>query len=494
MLPVSAIHPDPKNPRQDMGDIDALAHELKTIGQFDAISVYPHPELDGDYMIQGGHRRHAAALRAGLTELKCEIVPTPENAALDLYTEALSTGTNHMPLDSMGQSKSLQGMLTEGKSEAWISKNFNIPKAEVKPRARLADNPRVAQIHARGTIDLLSAAAVLDVEEETGDASIFDGIVDDLEASHWKKDQMDVNRLIEQKKQNARRDTLRAELTGQGAVEIDSQNRYSGKWAKTEQVMDVADHVAAGHQFDVSTPDSVDWWEKSKAAAKAKASPEEKARRENIRRLDGVLPIAQRARHKFVIDKIRDRKGIEDRNARGLLVSMIFEEARGDYETFKRQAIGEAVGLPFPELDDEQSSRAPEVEEARTRWEAEARKAALGLSLQQLSLLLAYVPVAITDRNLGKTNWYMRDSWEKEARWAPLSRWYQQLIDFAGYVPSEDEAEMIRIGLQTRQNALNDVHLNTATCRNCNQEVVSDKHWTGICAECAPAIDGIEVA
>lgn len=492
MLPVSAIHPDPKNPRQEMGDIDGLAHELKTIGQFDAISVYQHPELDGDYMIQGGHRRHAAALRAGLTELKCEIVPSPENAALDLYTEALSTGTNHMPLDSMGQSKSLQGMLIEGKSEAWISKNFNIPKAEVKPRARLADNPRVAQIHARGTIDLLSAAAVLDVEEETGDASIFDGIVDDLEASHWKKDQMDVNRLIEQRKQNARRDKLRAELTGQDAVEIDSQNRYSGKWVKTEQVLDVAGHVQAGHQFDVSTPDSVDWWEKSKASAKAKASPEEKARRENIRRLDGVLPIAQRARHKFVIDKIRDRKGIEDRNARGLLVSMIFQEARGGEA--ERHAIGEAVGLPFPEPGEDQTLYSPELCEVRTRWEAEAYKAALGLSLQQLSLLLAYVPVATTDRNLGKTNWYMRDSWEKEARWAPLSRWYQQLIDFAGYVPSEDEAEMIRIGQQTRENTLNDVHLHTATCKNCNQEVVSDKHWTGICAECAPAIDGIEVA
>ncbi|MFC3374140.1 hypothetical protein [Glutamicibacter protophormiae] len=88
----------------------------------------------------------------------------------------------------------------------------------------------------------------------------------------------------------------------------------------------------------------------------------------------------------------------------------------------------------------------------------------------------------------------MRDSWEKENRWAPLSRWYQQLIDFAGYLPSEDEAEMIRIAQQTRENALNDVHLNTATCKNCNQEVVSDKHWAGICAECAPAIDGIEVA
>ncbi|WP_313812390.1 ParB N-terminal domain-containing protein [Glutamicibacter sp.] len=494
MVPTTAIHPDPLNPRTDMGDIDQLAHELKTLGQMDAITIYPHPDLAGDFMIQGGHRRHAAALRAGLDQMKCEIVESPSNASLDLYTEALSTGTNHLPLDYLGQSKALQGMLTEGKSESWIAKNFNIDKAEVKPRAALANQPKVAQLQAAGKIDLFAAKDIIDLEAETG-ADLFSDVVDEV-ANSWQRTvgQEEVTRLIEQKKANAKRQKVRQDLTEADAVELDETNRYSGKWAKSGKIASVEEHIAAGHQFDVGDPDAVQWWEKLPASAtKKQVSPEEKARREKLRRLDSVLPISQRARHAFVLKKIQDKKAIEDRNARGLLVSMIFDQAVRGYNFDGAEVIGEAVSIPFPEPDGDESIYGPEFEGKRKKWEERARKAALGLTTQQLALLLAYAPIADSDRKLVKTNWYMRDSYDKESRWKPLAFWYQQLIDFVGYVPSEDEAEIIRLAEETSERPGNNVHLNTATCQNCMQEVVKDTKWTGICAECAPAIEGIEL-
>ena len=441
MLPTSAIHPDPKNPRTDMGDIDQLAHELKSVGQMDAITVYPHPDREGDYKIQGGHRRHAAALRAGLTELKCEVVPAPANADMALFTEALSTGTNHLPLDHLGQSQALQGLLTEGKTEAWIAKNFNIDKAEVKPRARLASQPKVAKLHERGTIDLLTAADILDVETETGDGSLFESVVDDLESSRWKQDQHDVTRLIEQKKANAKRNVLRVELTGQGAVEIDSENRYSGKWSKTDAVLSVDEHVAAGHQFDVSTPETVNWWAKTKTKAK-QVSPERKAELELVRKLNGTLPTSKRARHQFVVSKIQDKRALTDLDDRQIFTEIIF--ALDTLTEERKRLIALAVNLPLPEPEGDESVWDPAVKERRKAWEAKALDLVLKMTLGQQVRLYAWLQAAAAEDMAHKTNLYQRDSWEKAARWKPMATWYNQLIRYFGYVPDRDEVDAMR--------------------------------------------------
>lgn len=441
MLPISAIHPDPKNPRTDMGNLDQLAHELKSIGQMDALTVYPHPEREGDYQIQGGHRRHAAALRAGLTELKCEVIPTPANAAMDLYTEALSTGTNHLQLDHLGQSQALQGLLTEGKSEAWIAKNFKIDKAEVKPRARLASQPKLAKLHERGTIDLISAASILDVEAETGDGSLFESVVDELDGTRWKRDQQDVTRLIEQKKANAKRDVMRAELTAQDAVEIDSENRYSGKWTKTDAVLSVEQHIEAGHQFDVSAPESVNWWAKTKTKAK-QVSPERKAELELVRKLNGTLPTSKRARQQFVVSKIHDKKALTDAEDRELFTEVVLAVDTLTQE--RKQLIAQVINLPLPEPENEERTWDEAYRKRCAIWEEQAYDLIFKLTLGQQVRLYAWLQAASAEDMSHKTNLYQRDSWEKAARWKPMATWYNRLIRYFGYVPDRDEVEAMR--------------------------------------------------
>ncbi|MGO2807913.1 MAG: ParB/RepB/Spo0J family partition protein [Glutamicibacter arilaitensis] len=483
MLPTSAIHPDPKNPRTDMGDIDQLAHELKSVGQMDAITVYPHPEREGDYKIQGGHRRHAAALRAGLTELKCEVVPAPANADMALFTEALSTGTNHLPLDHLGQSQALQGLLTEGKTEAWIAKNFNIDKAEVKPRARLASQPKVAKLHERGTIDLLTAADILDVETETGDGSLFESVVDDLESSRWKQDQHDVTRLIEQKKANAKRNVLRVELTGQGAVEIDSENRYSGKWSKTDAVLSVEEHIAAGHQFDVSTPETVNWWAKTKTKAK-QVSPERKAELELVRRLNGTLPTSKAARQQFVVSKIQDKKALTEAEDRELFASIFF--AAKELNREQEQLIGQAINLPFPEPEGDESEYGETVKDRRAKWADHAYELVWKMTLGQQVRLYAWIQAAPAEDMAHKFNLYQRDSWEKAARWKPMRVWYQRLINFFDYIPDRDEVDAMLFAANQAGKHL-DVELPVGaevTCAGCGQHQVIAADVSTLCPTC----------
>ncbi|WP_434922913.1 ParB/RepB/Spo0J family partition protein [Glutamicibacter sp. PAEs-4] len=486
MLPINAIHPDPKNPRTDMGDIDQLAHELKSVGQMDAITVYPHPERESDYKIQGGHRRHAAALRAGLTELKCEVVPAPANADMALFTEALSTGTNHLPLDHLGQSQALQGLLTEGKTEAWIAKNFNIDKAEVKPRARLASQPKVAKLHERGTIDLLTAADILDVETETGDGSLFESVVDDLESSRWKQDQHDVTRLIEQKKANAKRNVLRVELTGQGAVEIDSENRYSGRWSKTDAVLSVEEHIAAGHQFDVSTPETVNWWAKAKMKAK-QVSPERKAELELVRRLNGTLPTSKVARQQFVVSKIQDKKALSDAEDRELFADVVF--ASDSLTEARKRLVAQAINLPYPEPEGDESEYSEPVRTRRSIWEEQAFELVYKMTLGQQVRLYAWLQAADAEDMSHKFNLYQRDSWEKAARWKPMATWYQRLIKLFGYIPDRDEVDAMRLAASQDQQGSQglDVDLPVGaevTCAGCGQHQVIAADASTPCPTC----------
>ena len=486
MLPITAIHPDPQNPRTDMGDLDQLAHELKSIGQMDALTVYPHPEREGDYQIQGGHRRHAAALRAGLTELKCEVIPAPTNTALALFTEALSTGTNHLQLDHLGQSQALQGLLTEGKSEAWIAKNFKIDKAEVKPRARLASQPKVAKLHERGTIDLITAADILDVETDTGDGSLFESVVQDLEGTRWKQDQRDVTRLIEQKKANAKRDVLRADLTAQDAVEIDSENRYSGKWTKTDAVLTVEQHVEAGHQFDVSTPESVNWWAKTKAKAK-QVSPERKAELELVRKLNGTLPTSKRARQQFVVSKIQDKKALADAEDRELFTEIVLAVDTLTQE--RKQLIAQVINLPLPEPEDDESRYDQAYRKRSDIWVEQAHDLIFKLTLGQQVRLYAWLQAASAEDMSHKTNLYQRDSWEKASRWKPMATWYNRLIRYFGYVPDRDEVEAMRwaTGQDNQFSVGVDVELPVGAevvCSGCGQHQVIAGDESTSCPTC----------
>ncbi|WP_413456038.1 ParB/RepB/Spo0J family partition protein [Glutamicibacter sp. FR1] len=486
MLPITAIHPDPDNPRTDLGGIDQLAHELKSVGQMEPIKVYPHPEREGDWKILGGHRRHAAALRAGLTELNCQVVEVPQNPRLALYLDAMSTGTNHLTLDHLGQSQAIQGMLTEGKTEAWVAKNFQIDKAEVKPRARLASQPKVAKLHERGTIDLLTAADILDVESETGDGSLFDSVVEELEDTRWKQRQQDVTRLIEQKKANAKRDVLRTELTGQGAVEIDSENRYSGRWSKTDAVLSIDEHIAAGHQFDVSTPESVNWWAKTKAKTK-QVSPERKAELELVRRLNGTLPTSKAARQQFVVSKIRDKKALTDADDRELFADVVF--ANDSLTEARKRLIAQAINLPYPEPEGDESEYSEPVRRRRSVWEEQAFELVYKMTLGQQVRLYAWLQAADAEDMSHKFNLYQRDSWEKAARWKPMATWYRRLISLFGYIPDRDEVDAMRLAASQDQqgNQGLDVELPVGaevTCAGCGQHQVIAADASTPCPTC----------
>lgn len=66
-IPVDSITPDPDNARADVGDLSGLTASIRSLGIIQPIVV--RSDGDSGWIIVAGHRRHAAALAAGIAEV-----------------------------------------------------------------------------------------------------------------------------------------------------------------------------------------------------------------------------------------------------------------------------------------------------------------------------------------------------------------------------------------------------------------------------------------
>lgn len=90
MVPLSAIEPDPNQPRSTMGDLDELVSSIRDKGVLEPILVRPRPDAGGSepvgilYRIISGERRYRAAQEAGLYEVPVIEMDVSEQEALEI--------------------------------------------------------------------------------------------------------------------------------------------------------------------------------------------------------------------------------------------------------------------------------------------------------------------------------------------------------------------------------------------------------------------------
>lgn len=65
-LHVSRLRPHPGNVREDLGDLSGLVTSILQHGILQPLVVEPQPLSPGQFLIIAGHRRYAAARKAGL--------------------------------------------------------------------------------------------------------------------------------------------------------------------------------------------------------------------------------------------------------------------------------------------------------------------------------------------------------------------------------------------------------------------------------------------
>jgi ParB family chromosome partitioning protein len=84
LLPLSAIQPDPNQPRESMGELDDLTSSIREKGVLEPLLVRRAEGGDKDYVIIAGERRYRAALSAGLFEVPCIEMDVSAEEALEI--------------------------------------------------------------------------------------------------------------------------------------------------------------------------------------------------------------------------------------------------------------------------------------------------------------------------------------------------------------------------------------------------------------------------
>jgi ParB family chromosome partitioning protein len=107
---LNEIHPDPDNPREDLGDIDDLARSIREQGLIQPMIV--RRADDDRLVIVAGHRRYAALRRLGRT--RGEVIIRKAMAADDVLAKMLVENGQRAGLDPIEEARGLQRLKTLG--------------------------------------------------------------------------------------------------------------------------------------------------------------------------------------------------------------------------------------------------------------------------------------------------------------------------------------------------------------------------------------------
>lgn len=157
-LPISAIVPNPSQPRQhfDQLALDELADSIRQQGLLQPLIVRPTANGDGFYTIIGGERRWRAAQQIGLEIVQCNVLTglSDEMAFILSVTENVA----RRDLTVIEEAKSYQHIIALGRSVETVAALFGKTLDTIKRRLDLLDlREDVQHLVARGQIAVTPA-------------------------------------------------------------------------------------------------------------------------------------------------------------------------------------------------------------------------------------------------------------------------------------------------------------------------------------------------
>ncbi len=145
VLPVERIVRNPDQPRKRFQEkkLLELGTSMKEAGQDDPVRVFPIG--DGVFMLQEGERRWRGAQKVGLTELRCIIVPRPDQRTL--LEKSLIAGVQRENLSPMEEAAAYHQLRSGFGMSAWqISRRVGKSDAHVRGRIIWMDERIPAEV------------------------------------------------------------------------------------------------------------------------------------------------------------------------------------------------------------------------------------------------------------------------------------------------------------------------------------------------------------
>ena len=135
MLKRSQLHPNPDNPRKDLGELDELKESIREHGIMQNLTVVPMNDDLEDFYILIGHRRFAAS-EGILDELPCVIAEGLTKA--EQVSIMLCENMQRSDLTFMEQAHGFQLMMDLGDTVETISQKTGFSESTVKHRLEIA--------------------------------------------------------------------------------------------------------------------------------------------------------------------------------------------------------------------------------------------------------------------------------------------------------------------------------------------------------------------
>jgi ParB/RepB/Spo0J family partition protein len=142
-VPLSDIRPALDNPRGSLGDLTDLANSIASEGVLQPILVTPRPQ-DGEppYLLVIGHRRHAAATKAGMTTIPAIVRDMDEPSRLAaMFIE----NAQREDLTPVEEARSLKALGALGLSQREVARKVGKSQAHISKRLALLDLPDEVQ-------------------------------------------------------------------------------------------------------------------------------------------------------------------------------------------------------------------------------------------------------------------------------------------------------------------------------------------------------------
>ncbi|POH58894.1 ParB/RepB/Spo0J family partition protein [Arthrobacter glacialis] len=406
VVEIARVRVNPENIRDDMGDLDRLSKEIKTMGVRSPLVVYPHPELEGDFMIRDGHRRRQAAINAGLVEVPVVIEEPSVRGALEDIETMLSTGVASKQITKMEQAKGYQRMLELGLNESTIGKRFSRPKSEVVTLGRVAKAPeKVQKAFIKGRLDLLQLKKLTDLQA-AGQSEVLDKVLESNDFSDragWAIDDVEYT-IARAEGDKSIADSIEL-LTALGGVRREDSRDENFDVA---QELTDEEHIAAGHLFYVGRDQPEPVWYVKLSKPKPKLSDKEREEKATLRDLNAGLQVSYAMRSHELVAAIQSKDGAGEAADKELFLELLLPGVQG----LSDETLGELTGIHPPEGD---GLWTPE----RREWRAKVEVALSKLSWRQLARAAVYAKHQDTDRQLRFAKNFDRSEhvWGTRAGW-----------------------------------------------------------------------------
>lgn len=492
---IDRIRANADNIREDMGDMEQLAADVKAMGVQTPIIVYPHPGIEGDYLVQEGHRRRLAAITAGLPTIPCNIKDVPKRGKREDLEVMLTTGRNHKTLTEAEINHGIQGLLDLDMDVTTIGKKFKMPRTEVLARAKLSKGPvELQKRFESGSLDLLAVQKIQDLEE-SGAEGLLDTVVAELEST-WNATSSNphaLNRTLERAKTINTSNVEVARLRGLGAEEAPSDASHSGGFRRNAAEMTDEEHIAEGHRFERGKyDDETTWYMPQDVPKPAKATDAEKAEKQRASRLNGFLGIAFRTRQAYLAEQVRLKDGGAGQDAD---FEMLYAYVRADIVRLSPEFLAAVTGIGYPEGAEEYGPGY----KIRAAWLEKVERRLRTFTWRQLARMAALYGTKDTDKQLRFVKSFERTGADGAGSWRSRARWLEDVQRLFGYELDSAEIEAIESAKDKAgpdRDKDYDVDTVTEACSDCRQSVVGGEGWDGLCGDCADraeaAADGSE--